>query len=764
MTPMTTQLQPALEAEVTGDRDEPLISAVVIARNEEHTIVACLEAVRKAIASVGGSDILLVDSGSTDRTAQLAVRWGFRTLVMRKASRFCPSAARWIGAARTRSRYLLFLDGDCQLHPAFLSAAVRAMESDAGLGIVSGFRTDLYKTPKGVVATQGEYYERQRDGTKVQARHGGCALYRRAALEKAGSFNPFLRALEEEELSGRIEAMGFRPLVLPIPMIQHVTVPRESVRRLLRSLHHGFYIGRGQAARLLFDRRRVRAAFKGLSRVSLTVVNAVLGCASLVPLLLYGNYWPMLLWACISAAGFCAFAWRSRSLWRPTYYFLEWLIQGACLIVGFFVRTPSAEMFRWEGEMMDPSATLDCPLPRVLLVGPCPPPPLRGGVERGVDLLLRSPLSRRTSMKVFNSYRKRDPDRKLWERLIYQWRKVSDLRKELAGQTCDVVHVKTSSGINFFQNSLYALSARVAGIPVVLQIHCGKFLAFYQSSSWLLRAWIRHTLSKVFRVVVLSDLWADRIAAIAPGARLAVVPNGLDSQDLELLGVPERHQGPQVLFMGTGDIELNREKGLEDLLAVVPALADKYPSCRWVLAGLPNAEEVAGRLRSSRSGSAEESEQIRCLGVVDGQDKLALLRSCSILVLPSQFENMPNIVLEAMAAGMAVVSTDVGAVPEMLGHGEGGFLTSVGDPDSLREGLDHLLDSPSLVQAQGRRNREVVVRDYSMEVVQKRLGRLYLETAGWRVPVGEMETGRSAVADWGLGRALPVEASPTVES
>ena len=218
---------------------------------------------------------------------------------------------------------------------------------------------------------------------------------------------------------------------------------------------------------------------------------------------------------------------------------------------------------------------------------------------------------------------------------------ISAFRAELAGHAYDLVHVKTSSGINFFQNSLYAWIARRAGIPVVLQIHCGKFPAFYDSSPRLLRAWIRHTLSAVSRVAVLSGAWAERIAVMAPKARIAVVPNGLEGREIDLLGDPAKENRPLVLFMGTGDIELNQEKGLEDLLAAVPVLADKHPESRWVIAGLPDAGQIAARLKSVRSAPVNEPGQIRCLGIVGGDDRLSLLRSGTILVLPSRFERPP---------------------------------------------------------------------------------------------------------------------------
>ena len=74
---------------------------------------------------------------------------------------------------------------------------------------------------------------------------------------------------------------------------------------------------------------------------------------------------------------------------------------------------------------------------------------------------------------------------------------------------------------------------------------------------------------------------------------------------------------------------------------------------------------------------------------------------------------------------------DVGAIPEMLGYGEGGFLISPGDRTALSGALDRLLVSPAVVRAQGRRNRQVAARDYTMAVVERKLEDLYREVAGW---------------------------------
>ncbi|HEV8375945.1 MAG TPA: glycosyltransferase, partial [Candidatus Polarisedimenticolia bacterium] len=425
--------------------EEPLICAVVVARNEQATLEVCLRAIRRALDSVGGGEILLVDSASTDRTPELGLRAGTRVLSVRSASRMCPSAMRYLGAAKTRSRYILFLDGDCELESGFLPVALKAMGEASSLGVVAGRRRDFYRTLDGeLVPAEGEYYTKMQRAPSDPG-YGGCALYRRKALEDAGSFDPFLRAKEEQDLAHRIRSAGYRTQVLPIPMIRHMTVPRESARRLLRSLNHGFFVGRGQATRKFIGRGEFRAAFHGLEKVLFLFGWLILGIACLAAWI-QGVRWPQALWLVVSLVGFVTFAVRTRGTLRAAYYLTEWLVQGACLGVGLLVPRRSADSFRWEGEELFPSGRRERPLPKVLLVAPLPRPPLKGGVEKGVELLLSGELARRTPLRLFNTFRAPDPGRSLLQRVKCQVGMIFAFHRELRMQKPGLVHVKTSSG------------------------------------------------------------------------------------------------------------------------------------------------------------------------------------------------------------------------------------------------------------------------------------------------------------------------------
>ncbi len=393
-------------------------------------------------------------------------------------------------------------------------------------------------------------------------------------------------------------------------------------------------------------------------------------------------------------------------------------------------------------------------MPRVLLVGPRPEPPFYGGVEKGVDLLLRTDLARRTGMRLFNTCRRRDPSRPLRERLRYQLGMIRALRRDLAGHPVDLVHVKTSTGINFHQNAIYALVARRAGLPVVLQIHDGKMAAFYEESTRWMRAWIRHVFLRATRILVLSSRWADWIASVTPKARVSIVPNGLGREELLCLN---RDSGEarrtQAVFIGTGQDELDQEKGLEDLLAVLPEVSRHHPAAGWVLAGLGAPEIVQGRLAAANVTRGNPAGNVRCLGLIDPEQRVKLLQESSILLMPSYYENMPNLLLEAMAGGLGIIATSVGAIPEMLGQGEGGFLLEPGDRQALQAALSEALASPEKVERQGLRNRDATAREYTMDVVEERLEEIYLQAAGRRPsPAGADRSAPSAAGRDSMGR------------
>jgi phosphatidyl-myo-inositol alpha-mannosyltransferase len=183
----------------------------------------------------------------------------------------------------------------------------------------------------------------------------------------------------------------------------------------------------------------------------------------------------------------------------------------------------------------------------------------------------------------------------------------------------------------------------VARCPVVglVQMLCGADMQRRYGLPF--EAVERRGLALYRHFVVLGDVDARLVGAMSPRARVTVIPNGMDLPD-DVAGVGD---GP-VLFLGRIDV---RQKGLDLLLAAVRA----DPAIRLDVAGSGTAAEEA-RLRELVVGL---EDRVRLLGRVDGREKEALLRGCSVMVVPSRYETFCLTALEAMAHGRPVITFDL---------------------------------------------------------------------------------------------------------
>jgi glycosyltransferase involved in cell wall biosynthesis len=118
---------------------------------------------------------------------------------------------------------------------------------------------------------------------------------------------------------------------------------------------------------------------------------------------------------------------------------------------------------------------------------------------------------------------------------------------------------------------------------------------------------------------------------------------------------------------------------------------------------------------------------VRTPGWIDSATRARLLAAASVFVLPSYNEQMPMSLLEAMAAGVPVIATVVGAIPHMLGHGRYGTVVPVGEVDALAASLLKMLQDNILAENFSARGLERVKSEYHVENVLARLRRRYEE-------------------------------------
>jgi glycosyltransferase involved in cell wall biosynthesis len=148
-----------------------------------------------------------------------------------------------------------------------------------------------------------------------------------------------------------------------------------------------------------------------------------------------------------------------------------------------------------------------------------------------------------------------------------------------------------------------------------------------------------------------------------------------------------------------------------------------------------------------QAGAAAKSlglgERVELLGWVGPADKPHLLGTATVYALPSYHEGLPMSVLEAMAAGMPVVTTPVGGIPEAVTDGVEGFLIQPGDIDALRERLQRLLSDSELARRMGEAGRRKVESTFASSIVMPRLERMYVELGVTPAPSSTPAVGRA---------------------
>lgn len=286
------------------------------------------------------------------------------------------------------------------------------------------------------------------------------------------------------------------------------------------------------------------------------------------------------------------------------------------------------------------------------------------------------------------------------------------LRFPLAARP-DVVHVHTSYGFSFVRASYYVLFSALAWRrPVVLHVHGSSYDEFVATDSWLLSAYQRVVYERCSRIVVLSEVWAETLSTVADPDKLEVVPNAVDPSEY----TPEDGADPPTVVFVSNLIE---RKGVPEFLDALRDLEETTDAAYAVdIAGKgPLADAVA---------DLAERPRVTYHGYVDEATKTDLLESGSVFVLPSHAEGLPIALLEAMAAGNAVVSTSVGSIPEVITNGNG-VLVDPGDSEGLAEAVGALVEDPDRAASMGTRNRQLAREEYSWERIASELERIYAD-------------------------------------
>lgn len=228
---------------------------------------------------------------------------------------------------------------------------------------------------------------------------------------------------------------------------------------------------------------------------------------------------------------------------------------------------------------------------------------------------------------------------------------------------------------------------------------------------------------RVDKIVCVSQSVADfcSVQGRLPHQKLEIIPNGVDidkypaepAADLAQFGVPADRQ----VIVSVG--RLHAQKGIDWMLRVAPQILGQLPSHDLLLVG----DGPERKTLQDLAASLGVANRVHFAGW--RPDVPDILAASALLVLPSRWEGMPNVVLEGMATGLPVVCTRVAGVEELLGPLSDGQIVDVNDAGGFVETVLQLAGNPSKAQEIGRQNYRRANKHFSLEAMVAAYERLY---------------------------------------
>jgi glycosyltransferase involved in cell wall biosynthesis len=275
---------------------------------------------------------------------------------------------------------------------------------------------------------------------------------------------------------------------------------------------------------------------------------------------------------------------------------------------------------------------------------------------------------------------------------------------------------------DFYANVFGLPAATIARVPVRIGSRRDVTIPERSQGQWLLQ---RLCYQLAHRVIANSSAAAGRLIEEGVHPRkVLTIANGLDA---ERFAIPKRESAPGGARIVTTVANLRPGKGHDVLLRAAARLVRRVPDIRFRIVG----EGPRRRDLERQAAALRISSHVDFLG--HRGDVPDLLRSSNVFVLPSFMEASPNALIEAMAAGVPIVATRVGGIPEAIEHDRSGILVPPGDDRALAAGIARLMKRPQIAARLAEAARQTAASRFSFDRMVREFQQLYFDELAARV-------------------------------
>ena len=349
---------------------------------------------------------------------------------------------------------------------------------------------------------------------------------------------------------------------------------------------------------------------------------------------------------------------------------------------------------------------------KVLIIGPSHVKS-KGGMATVINGILDDDeLNKKFSINSFSSY----IDGNIVIRLMYSI--VAYIKFLFIYKKYDIFHIHMASYGSTFRKAFYVRKIKKNKKKVIIHIHGASYLEFFESLNKRRQKYVIDTIKGSDMVIALSDKWKVEFEKIFNIRNIKVLNNGIDVHSFKNSICDIDANKNNFIFMG----RIGERKGVYDLVKAIENLKCKYKDIKCYVAGDGEVEKLK-RIVSMKS----LEDNIEIVGWVDFNKKKELLSKVCTIILPSYNEGLPMALLEGMSAGKAVISTDVGGIPELVVHNENGFIIKPGDINRLEESISILISSSKVIKRFSNNNIKKINQNFNRKKIHKKLSQYYYE-------------------------------------
>ena len=346
---------------------------------------------------------------------------------------------------------------------------------------------------------------------------------------------------------------------------------------------------------------------------------------------------------------------------------------------------------------------------RILIVGPSPTRS-KGGMATVIkEIIEDQELQKNFQIDVFDSY----IDGNILVRYFYS--AYALIKFFIFKRHYDLYHIHAASRGSTFRKGHYIELVKKWDKKVILHIHGAEYMDFYNELSEKRKKYVVNILEKADIVVALSKDWKKKFEGTFGIKNCVVLENGINLFKLQNARADSAVNQCTFAMLG----RLGRRKGTYDLIEAVEQAVKIIPDIKVYLAGDGDVEKIRKLVKNKHI-----DRNIEIVGWLNMDEKVSLLSKVSTVVLPSYNEGLPMSLLEGMACGKAVVSTRVGAIPEVIKK-ENGILISPGDIQSLADALILCCTDFTMLQNMSISNIQLIEKNYSVNIMHQKLSEIY---------------------------------------